>query len=604
MKKLPKIVRYLAIGLVIFLAVVIYAYGFKVTKVNLEETKSERRQTQLIRIIRALAKPEIFEYEKQEFFVTVPFFVPCQDESAQPAKPDKFKAYMIIDPTCADPKSDVTIEGFNFEPNSEGPIFFNPPSGANLRIADVVADSQGHFITTATIPNRPDDEAQTIKAVTRIRIGNPHFTRTTYDTLEKIIETVFLALLATTFGTIVAIPLSFLASRNLMEDVKSPLVSISLSLITIPVGFMLGAQIGGWAQQISQILSDSLLMNLVGILVTLAIAVVGFRWAFPQEEIETPKTEIRILRVIVAFISVMSFFVSLFILANLAIMTGKYLSTRLGAFGFLGSFLANIGEILNMLMILITALSGAWVLSSIGSRISKLIITKVPERLAKIFSILLSTIAWALLFFLVTAGLNWLYQFYNEWITIVLPVGLGAIIGLVLGISIKAKALLPIGINIYFIFRTIFNALRSIESLIMVIVFVVWVGIGPFAGVLALGVHTIAGLAKLFSEQVESILEGPVEAIKATGANRIQTIVYGVIPQIIPPYISYTMYRWDINVRMSTIIGFAGGGGIGFLLIQNINLLNYRAASVQMIAIALVVASMDYLSSKMREKVV
>ena len=138
----------------------------------------------------------------------------------------------------------------------------------------------------------------------------------------------------------------------------------------------------------------------------------------------------------------------------------------------------------------------------------------------------------------------------------------------------------------------------------MVIVFVVWVGIGPFAGVLALGVHTIAGLAKLFSEQVESILEGPVEAIKATGANRIQTIVYGVIPQIIPPYISYTMYRWDINVRMSTIIGFAGGGGIGFLLIQNINLLNYRAASVQMIAIALVVASMDYLSSKMREKVV
>jgi phosphonate transport system permease protein len=84
----------------------------------------------------------------------------------------------------------------------------------------------------------------------------------------------------------------------------------------------------------------------------------------------------------------------------------------------------------------------------------------------------------------------------------------------------------------------------------------------------------------------------------------MQTVVYAVIPQIIPPYISFTMYRWDVNVRMSTIIGFAGGGGIGFLLIQNINLLNYRAASAQMIAIALVVASMDYLSSKMRENVV
>jgi len=133
---------------------------------------------------------------------------------------------------------------------------------------------------------------------------------------------------------------------------------------------------------------------------------------------------------------------------------------------------------------------------------------------------------------------------------------------------------------------------------------VIWVGIGPFAGVLALGLHTIASLAKLYSEQVESILPGPIEAITATGATRLQTIVYAVLPQIIPPYISFTMYRWDINVRMSTIIGFAGGGGIGFLLIQNINLLNYRAASTQMLAIAVVVAAMDYLSSAMRERFV
>jgi phosphonate transport system permease protein len=99
-------------------------------------------------------------------------------------------------------------------------------------------------------------------------------------------------------------------------------------------------------------------------------------------------------------------------------------------------------------------------------------------------------------------------------------------------------------------------------------------------------------------------MSGPMEAIQATGANRLQTIIYAVVPQIVPPYISYTMYRWDINVRMSTIIGFAGGGGIGFLLIQNINLLNYRAASAQMLAIAIVVAMMDFLSSYMRERVV
>ena len=175
-------------------------------------------------------------------------------------------------------------------------------------------------------------------------------------------------------------------------------------------------------------------------------------------------------------------------------------------------------------------------------------------------------------------------------------VTLGAIIALT-----SHKHPIPIGYVTYYVTRTILNATRSIEPLVMVIVFVVWVGIGPFAGSLALALHTVAALAKLYSEQVESIAPGPLEAVRATGADRLQTIMYAVIPQIVPPYISFTMYRWDINVRMSTIIGFAGGGGIGFLLQQNINLLHYRAASVQMLAIAIVVATMDYISAVIRE---
>ena len=185
-----------------------------------------------------------------------------------------------------------------------------------------------------------------------------------------------------------------------------------------------------------------------------------------------------------------------------------------------------------------------------------------------------------------------------------IPLATGVTLGLLLAIIKKAKDTLPIGMAIYFLTRTFLNALRSVEALIMAIVFVIAVGIGPFAGVLALGLHTIVSLAKLYSEQVESIMSGPLEAIQATGANRLQMIMYAVIPQIIPPYISYTMYRWDINVRMSTIIGFVGGGGIGFLLQQNINLLNYRGASAQMVAIAVVVASMDYISSVLREKTI
>jgi phosphonate transport system permease protein len=144
---------------------------------------------------------------------------------------------------------------------------------------------------------------------------------------------------------------------------------------------------------------------------------------------------------------------------------------------------------------------------------------------------------------------------------------------------------------------------RSVEPLIYVIVFAVWVGIGPFAGVIALSIHTIAALGKLFSEQVEGIDEGPVEAITATGANSLQMIVFAVVPQIVPPYIAFTLYRWDINVRFSTVIGFAGGGGIGFVLFQTINLLQYRQAAVMMIAIALVVMTLDYVSSKIRASI-
>lgn len=160
------------------------------------------------------------------------------------------------------------------------------------------------------------------------------------------------------------------------------------------------------------------------------------------------------------------------------------------------------------------------------------------------------------------------------------------------------------GAVIYYLVRLVFNILRSVETLIWAVIFVVWVGIGPFAGVMALTVHSIAALAKLYSEAIESIDPGPIEAITATGASRLQTIVYAVVPQVIPPFIAFTIYRWDINVRMSTVVGLVGGGGIGYILIQYINLLQYRRAAVAMWAIVIVVSAMDYLSGYVREKIV
>jgi phosphonate transport system permease protein len=160
----------------------------------------------------------------------------------------------------------------------------------------------------------------------------------------------------------------------------------------------------------------------------------------------------------------------------------------------------------------------------------------------------------------------------------------------------------PVTMAIYYITRTIMNIVRAIEPLIWALIAVVWVGLGPFAGIVALTVHSIAALGKLYSEAIEGIDPGPIEAIQATGATRLQTIMYAVVPQMISPFVSFSIYRWDVNVRMSTVIGLVGGGGVGFILVQYIRLLDYRAAGIAVWFIAVTVAVLDYVSSEIRER--
>ena len=162
----------------------------------------------------------------------------------------------------------------------------------------------------------------------------------------------------------------------------------------------------------------------------------------------------------------------------------------------------------------------------------------------------------------------------------------------------------PFTYAVYVIVRTLLNILRSIEALILAIIFVVIVGLGPFAGMLALALHTVAALGKLYSEVIEGIDPGPIEAIRATGANWLQTARYAVIPQIVPPFTAFTLDRWDINVRSAIVIGFVGGGGIGFILIELIRVGNMRGVSAVFIAIAAVVVVLDYFSAKLRERLV
>ncbi len=159
-----------------------------------------------------------------------------------------------------------------------------------------------------------------------------------------------------------------------------------------------------------------------------------------------------------------------------------------------------------------------------------------------------------------------------------------------------------IGTTVYYIFRSFFNLMRSYDPLVMATVFAFWLGYGPFAGMLALTVVTIASLGKLFSEAIESIDPGPIEAVTASGAPRLHTVVYSVIPQVVPDFISFIIYHWDINVRISTIIGYVGGGGIGYYLSERINTFAYHQAGTAIWAIVIVVWAMDFLSAEIRKR--
>ncbi|MGD2058877.1 MAG: ABC transporter permease subunit, partial [Anaerolineales bacterium] len=430
------------------------------------------------------------------------------------------------------------------------------------------------------------------------------FTSTAKVTWDKIVETVFLALLATTVGTALAIPLSFIAARNLMSEIKSPPASMALNVIGFPIGVAAAMLALRGIRPLTVMLSTSSVVNVISIVVGLGLAFILSRYAFSQDPDEQIGSAAKALRIVILVISALLAFLTLELLGLLSQRIGGAIIGPLGAFGFLGYFIGQMGDVFQIVTPALMTLAGGLVVSSALGSIGQRLSDSLPAKPLKLVNIALTTLAGALLFVLIASLVDWFYQFDNPFLTLWGPAATGGILGLVLALRVKAKAALPTGITIYFAMRTILNATRSVEPLVMVIVFVAWVGIGPFAGALALALHTIAALSKLYSEQVESIMPGPLEAIQATGANRLQTIVYAVVPQIVPPYISFTMYRWDINVRMSTIIGFAGGGGIGFLLQQNINLLDYRAASMQMLAIAIVVASMDYISSTLRERFV
>jgi phosphonate ABC transporter permease subunit PhnE len=597
-------------GLAIIVILLVYAYGVQVTHVSLAELRSEQRVASLVRVLRALAHPDIVAYDQKEVAINVPVYVPCPQARTLPSvsSPETVGPYMIVSPACGNPGDFVQVEGFNFAAEAQGPLRFVPGSDPNNVVTlgrdNIETDASGHFVAQFKLANRLSEDVQYIRATTRQNVGNPHFTQTAYDTWDKIIETVFLALLATTVGTFLAVPLSFIAARNLMKPMRSSLTSASLSVLGWPLGIYAGFRVVTWIGEVSAAAAASVPAALVSIVAVPIVLVFALRWALPEVETKKPGAGLKMARLATLFAAAILAFYGLFALAGLMATVGDQLANIMGAFSFLGNFLFQMGDILRIIVPVLGALGAGGALSGFLGGLGLHATEGLQPGLVKLLNILTAMAAGAAVMALLGEAVEWFYEIGQPLFTLWGPATFGAAVGLAAALRTKAKDTLAVGMVIYYVTRTALNALRAIEPLVMAIVFVITVGIGPFAGALALGLHTVVSLAKLYSEQVESIAAGPQEAIQATGASRLQTIIYAVVPQIIPPYISYTMYRWDVNVRMSTIIGFVGGGGIGFLLQQNINLLNYRAASAQILAIAIVVASLDYVSSAIRERFV
>jgi phosphonate transport system permease protein len=178
----------------------------------------------------------------------------------------------------------------------------------------------------------------------------------------------------------------------------------------------------------------------------------------------------------------------------------------------------------------------------------------------------------------------------------------GTLLAMLLGLPLcflAARNLSP-SLVVFHSMRQVLNALRGINEIIFALIFVAAVGLGPFAGVLALTVHGAGMLGKFFAEAIEEIDAGPVEALRATGAGPALVIMFGVLPQVIPSWIAATLYRFEVNLRAATILGMIGAGGIGFELVSSMKLFQYQDTATCVLVILAMVMTADYLSTRLR----
>lgn len=180
----------------------------------------------------------------------------------------------------------------------------------------------------------------------------------------------------------------------------------------------------------------------------------------------------------------------------------------------------------------------------------------------------------------------------------------GTVAGVILAVplAVLAAANVTPSRPLYYAARGIIGFARAVPDLVWALFFVTAVGLGPFPGGLALGVHSIGMLGRLFAETIEQMDMAPIDALALTGARRLQIFTHGVVPSVLPSLLGISLYRLDENIRSSLVLGFVGAGGIGFQLLTAMNLFQYREVSLLLIITFVVVLTAERLSAVLREK--
>lgn len=184
---------------------------------------------------------------------------------------------------------------------------------------------------------------------------------------------------------------------------------------------------------------------------------------------------------------------------------------------------------------------------------------------------------------------------------------LGTLLAVILSIPVSflaARNITPYFPITYPIGRFIMTISRSIHEIVWGLIFVAALGLGTFPGIIAIGMRSVGFLSKLTAEEIEQVNIGPIEAIEATGATKAQVILYGIVPQILHLFIGNTIFQWDLNIRRATIIGLVGAGGIGIVFSVQMAMYNYRNATATIVAILILVIIGEYVSNRLRMKVI